>query len=184
MKLVSSMHNDINYSCSLQFWQESILVPVFLSQCLSVKFFISAKWLYVNHSSSFFKVFFFRNAFIWINTCSPCSCFVRQLVWWLPAMFCNAGSISLTLFSHEKWSTVTYVADAWKQWARERMGAREEDTWGERERLPGRPTKIVSRPQSNYLEAAMWSVKNFDRKQLTSHKQSVPLKALYILSLV
>ena len=106
-------------------------------------------------------------------------------MWWLPAMFCNAGSISLTLFSHEKWSTVTYVADAWKQWARERMGAREEDTWGERERLPGRPTKIVSRPQSNYLEAAMWSVKNFDRKQLTPHKQSVPPKGVvhFILGL-
>ena len=33
----------------------------------------------------------------------------------------------------------------------ERMAAREGDTRGERERLPRRPTKIVSSAQSNYL---------------------------------
>ena len=32
-------------------------------------------------------------------------------------------------------------------------GAREGDTRGERERLPKKPTKIVSRPLSNYLAA-------------------------------
>ena len=42
---------------------------------------------------------------------------------------------------------------AWKWWAQEKMGAREEDTRGERERLHGRPPKIVSRPLSNYLAA-------------------------------
>jgi len=45
-------------------------------------------------------------------------------------------------------------------------GTREEDTRGERERLPGRTMKIVSRPLSNYLAAAAWSVKNFDKKRL------------------
>ena len=51
---------------------------------------------------------------------------------------------------------------------KERTGAREGDTQGERERLPERPMKIVSRPLSNYLKAAAWSVKYFDRNQLTS----------------
>ena len=45
------------------------------------------------------------------------------------------------------------VAGAWKSWAQEKTGAREGDTRGERERLPGRPPKIVSRPLSNYLAA-------------------------------
>ena len=45
-------------------------------------------------------------------------------------------------------------------------GTREGDTRGERERLPGRTMKIVSRPLSNYLAAAAWSVKNFDTKRL------------------
>ena len=44
--------------------------------------------------------------------------------------------------------------------------------------MPGRPTKNVSRPQSNYLAAAVWSVKNFDRKRVTSHKKSVPPKSV------
>ena len=68
------------------------------------------------------------------------------------------------------------VAGAWKQWPQEETGAREGDALGERERLPGRPTKIVSRSQSNYLAAVARSVKSFDRKRLTSHKQSVPPK--------
>ena len=69
---------------------------------LSVKVFILAKWLNINQISSFSR-FFFRNAFIWINTCSPCGCFVRQLVWWFPAMFCNAGPSHC--FLAKKWST-------------------------------------------------------------------------------
>ena len=48
----------------------------------------------------------------------------------------------------------------------------------ERERLHGRPPKIVSRPLSNYLAAVASSVKSFDRKRLTSHKQSVPPKSV------
>ena len=51
---------------------------------------------------------------------------------------------------------------------KERTGAREGDTQGERERLPERPMKIVSRPLSNYPKAAAWSVKYFDRNRLTS----------------
>ena len=34
------------------------------------------------------------------------------------------------------------------------------------------------RPLSNYLAAAAWSVKSFDRKRLTSHKQSKPPKSV------
>ena len=48
----------------------------------------------------------------------------------------------------------------------------------ERERLHGRPPKIVSRPLSNYLAAVASSVKSFDRKRVTSHKQSVPPKSV------
>ena len=33
-------------------------------------------------------------------------------------------------------------------------------------------------PLSNYLAAVAWSVKSFDRKRLTSHKQSVPPKSV------
>ena len=58
----------------------------------------------INQISSFCKVFF-RNAFIWMNTCSPWGCFVPQLVWLFPAMFCNTGPSYLTLFSRGKWST-------------------------------------------------------------------------------
>ena len=36
---------------------------------------------------------------------------------------------------------------------RKKSGAREGDTRGKRERLHGRPPKIVSRPLSNYLAA-------------------------------
>ena len=46
----------------------------------------------------------------------------------------------------------------------------------------GAPTrkapKIVSCPLSNYLAALTWSVKSFDRKRLTSDKQSVPPKSV------
>ena len=56
--------------------------------------------------------------------------------------------------------------------------AREGDTRGERECLHGRPPKIISRSLSNYLAAIAWSVKSFDRKRLTSHKQSVPPKSV------
>ena len=42
---------------------------------------------------------------------------------------------------------------AWKWWAQEKTGAREGDTRGERERVHGRPPKIVSHPLSNYLAA-------------------------------
>ena len=45
------------------------------------------------------------------------------------------------------------VAGSWKWWAQEKTSAREGDTRGERERLHGRPPKIVSRPLSNYLAA-------------------------------
>ena len=50
-----------------------------------------------------FQGFFFRNLFIWKNTGSPCGCFVCQLVWWFPAMFCNAGPSHC--FLAKKWST-------------------------------------------------------------------------------
>ena len=39
---------------------------------------------------------------------------------------------------------IACVAGAWKYWAQERTGGREGDTWGKKEYLPGRPTKIVS----------------------------------------
>ena len=45
-----------------------------------------------------------------------------------------------------------------------------------RERLHGRSPKIVFRPLSYYLAAVAWPVKSFDRKRLTSQKQSVPPK--------
>ena len=83
MKLVTCI--TINY------YLQSVVLTGFVF--LSVKVFISAKWLNINQISSF-QGFFFRNAFIWINTCSPCGCFVRQLVLWCPAMFCNAGLFS------------------------------------------------------------------------------------------
>ena len=50
-----------------------------------------------------FQGFFSRKAFIWINTCSPCGCFVRHLMWWFPATFCNAGTSHC--FLAKKWST-------------------------------------------------------------------------------
>ena len=77
---------------------------VFFSQ-----FFWAARFLFRLNDSILIKFpvfqsfFFFRNAFIWINTCSPCGCFVRQLVWWFPAMFCNAGPSHC--FLAKKWST-------------------------------------------------------------------------------
>ena len=49
--------------------------------------------------------------------------------------------------------TLACVAGALKWWAQEKTGAREGDTRGERERLHGRPPKIVFRPLSNYLAA-------------------------------
>ena len=73
-------------------------------------------------------------------------------------------------------ATLACVAGAWKWWEQEKTGVREGDTRGERKRLHGRPPKIVSRPLSNYLAAVAWSVKSFDRKRLTSHKQSKPPK--------
>ena len=69
---------------------------------------------------------------------------------------------------------VAFVAGAWKTWAPEKTGAREGDTRGERERLHGRPPKIVSRPLSNYLAAVAWSVKRFDRKRLTPRESPSP----------
>ena len=45
------------------------------------------------------------------------------------------------------------IAGAWKSWAQEKTGARGGDTRGEKERLPGRPPKIVFRSQPNYLAA-------------------------------
>ena len=41
------------------------------------------------------------------------------------------------------------------------------------EKAPAREPKVPP-PVSNYLAAAACSVKNFDRKRLASHKQSVP----------
>ena len=76
----------------INYYLQSVVLTGFVF--LSVKVLISAKWLNINQISSFF----FRNAFIWINTCSPCGCFVHQLVWWFPAMFCNAGPSYLTWF--------------------------------------------------------------------------------------
>ena len=74
--------------------------------------------------------------------------------------------------------TLACVAGTWKWWAQEKTGAREGDTRRERERLHGRPPKIVFRPLSNYLATVAWAVKSFDRKWLTSHKQSVPPKSV------
>ena len=42
------------------------------------------------------------------------------------------------------WFFMACVAGAWKKWAKERMGARKGDTQGVRERMHGRPPKIVS----------------------------------------
>ena len=38
---------------------------------------------------------------------------------------------------------------------------------------PRGPWKLFPAPYPNYLASAAWSVKNFERKRLTSHKQSV-----------
>ena len=91
----------------INYYLQSVVLTgfVFFSQ-----FFWALRFLFRLNDSILIKFlvfqgFFFRNAFIWINTCSPCGCFVLQLVWWSPAMFCNAGPSYLTLFSREKWST-------------------------------------------------------------------------------
>ena len=91
----------------INYYLQSVVLTgfVFFSQ-----FFLKAlKFLFRLNDSILIKFlvfqgFFFRNAFIWMNTCSPWGCFV-PLVWWSPAMFCNAGPWYLTLFSREKWST-------------------------------------------------------------------------------
>ena len=47
------------------------------------------------------------------------------------------------------------------------------------EKAPARePKENVPPPVSNYLAAAACSVKNFDRKRLASHKQSVPISSI------
>ena len=60
-------------------------------------------------------------------------------------------------------SHLVCVAGAWKKWAKKRTltSARERDTQGERERLHGRPPKIVSRPQPNYLAPSRAPVLSF-----------------------
>ena len=89
----------------INYYLQSVVLTgfVFFSQ-----FFWALRFLFRLNDSILIKFlvfpsFFFRNAFIWINTCSPCGCFARQLVWWFPAMFCNAGPSHCFLAT--KWST-------------------------------------------------------------------------------
>ena len=65
---------------------------------LSVKVLVSAKWLNINQISGFSS---FSPKCVCLNKYS--GCFVRQLVSWFPAMFCNAKPSHC--FLAKKWST-------------------------------------------------------------------------------
>ena len=114
------LYVNLNFGCLSHIkrpWSWSvtcIMINYFLQSVVLTGFVFFSQFLWairflfrLNDSILFkflvFQGFFFRNAFIWINTCSPCGCFVRQLVWWFPVMFCNAGPSHC--FLAKKWST-------------------------------------------------------------------------------
>lgn len=63
--------------------------------------------------------------------------------------------------------------------ARKNRAHKRDTRGGTREHLPKRPTKIICRPQSNYLAAAAWSVKNIWQKTIDV-TQARRAKVLYI----
>ena len=83
--LVACLSLSWSVTCArINFYLQSVVLTgfVFFSQ-----FFWALRFLFRLNDSILIKFlvfqgFFFRNPFIWKNTCSPCGCFVRQLVWW------------------------------------------------------------------------------------------------------
>ena len=119
-RFLNSDYVDLNFGClshikrpwrwsvtciMINYYLQSVVLTGFV---FSSQFFWASRFLFRLNDSILIKFlvfqdFVFRNPFIWKNICSPCGCFVRQLEWWFPAMFCNAGTSHC--FLTKKWST-------------------------------------------------------------------------------